>query len=205
MAEDAVRLIVGLGNPGPDYEGTRHNAGAQLVAALAARHGVALASDKRCKGLTGRLQLAGQDVRLLIPATYMNRSGDALAPCMHYFRIPAASVLVAHDEIDLPPGAARLKRGGGHGGNNGLRDIIRALGGERGFGRLRLGVGHPGHKDRVVGYVLSRAPASERGAFDDAVEAALEVLPLLAEGAWERAMTQLHSQRPEASPTSRQD
>lgn len=199
MSEQGVRLIVGLGNPGPEYAGTRHNAGADFVAALADLNGVTLKPEKRFKGLCGQFTCGAQDVRLLIPTTYMNRSGEALLPCMQFFRIPLASVLVAHDEIDLQPGTARLKRGGGHGGNNGLRDIIRALGGEREFGRLRLGVGHPGDKSRVVGYVLARAPEQERIAALQAMEAALEVVPRLVDGEWERAMTQLHSARPDAA------
>ncbi len=193
MSDQGVRLIVGLGNPGPEYAGTRHNAGADFVAALAAAHGVELRPEKRFRGLCGRLSCAGQDVRLLIPTTFMNRSGEALLPCMQFFRIPLASVLVAHDEIDLPAGTARLKRGGGHGGNNGLRDIIRVLGGERDFGRLRLGVGHPGDKRQVVGYVLARAPQAEREQLLDAMAAALDVVPELVAGEWERAMTRLHT------------
>lgn len=198
MSEQGVRLIVGLGNPGPEYAGTRHNAGADFVAALAALEGATLKPEKRFKGLVGRYFCGTRDVRLLIPTTYMNRSGEALLPLMQFYQIPLSSVLVAHDEIDLPPGTARLKRGGGHGGNNGLRDIIRALGGEREFSRLRLGVGHPGDKSRVVGYVLARAPAEERSATLEAMEAALEVIPGLVSGDWERAMTRLHSARPDS-------
>lgn len=190
---EAVRLIVGLGNPGPEYEGTRHNAGAELVSALAAASGESLREEKRFRGLTGRISLSGADVRLLIPNTFMNRSGESVVPCLAFYRIPPAAMLVVHDELDLPPGVARLKRGGGHGGNNGLRDVIRALGGNQDFGRLRLGVGHPGDKTRVAGYLLSKAPASERKLLADAMDDALPVLPLLVVGEWERAMTELHT------------
>lgn len=190
---EAVRLIVGLGNPGSEYEGTRHNAGAELVSALAAQCGEVLREEKRFRGLTGRVDLAGADVRLLIPTTFMNRSGESVLSSLSFYRIPPSAMLVVHDELDLPPGVVRLKRGGGHGGNNGLRDVIRALGGNQDFGRLRLGVGHPGDKARVAGYLLSRAPASERRLLADAMDDALPVLPLLVAGAWERAMTELHT------------
>ncbi|MCC5870991.1 MAG: aminoacyl-tRNA hydrolase [Gammaproteobacteria bacterium] len=190
---EAVRLIVGLGNPGAEYEGSRHNAGAELVSALAAAGGETLREEKRFRGLAGRISLAGVDVRLLIPTTFMNRSGDSVLPCLAFYRIPPAAMLVVHDELDLPPGVARLKRGGGHGGNNGLRDIIRALGGDQDFGRLRLGVGHPGDKDRVAGYLLTRAPVSERRLLADAMDDAMPILPLLVAGEWERAMTELHT------------
>ena len=190
---EAVRLIVGLGNPGAEYEGSRHNAGAELVSALAAAGGESLREEKRFKGLTGRIHLAGADVRLLIPTTFMNRSGESVVPCLAFYRIAPTAMLVVHDELDLPPGVARLKRGGGHGGNNGLRDVIRALGGDQDFGRLRLGVGHPGDKARVAGYLLSRAPESERRLLSDAMDDALPIVPLLVAGEWERAMTELHT------------
>ncbi len=192
---EAVRLIVGLGNPGAEYEGTRHNAGAELVSELAAAGGESLREEKRFRGLTGRVSLAGADVRLLIPTTFMNRSGESVVPCLAFYRIPPAAMLVVHDELDLSPGVARLKRGGGHGGNNGLRDIIRALGGNQDFGRLRLGVGHPGDKARVAAYLLSRAPQSERELLADAMADAMPILPLLVAGEWERAMTELHTGR----------
>ncbi|MCC5887453.1 MAG: aminoacyl-tRNA hydrolase [Gammaproteobacteria bacterium] len=192
---EAVRLIVGLGNPGAEYEGTRHNAGAELVSALAAAGGESLREEKRFRGLTARVNLAGVDVRLLIPTTFMNRSGESVVPCLAFYRLPPAAMLVVHDELDLPPGAVRLKRGGGHGGNNGLRDVIRALGGEQDFGRLRLGVGHPGDKARVAGYLLSRAPASERKLLAEAMDEAMPIVPLLVAGEWERAMTELHTRQ----------
>ena len=190
---DAVRLIVGLGNPGDPYRHTRHNAGADFVAALAAASGAGLREERKFSGLTGRVTIAGADVRLLVPTTYYNGSGEAAGPLLRFYRIPVAQMLVAQDELDLPPGVARLKQGGGHGGNNGLRDIIRVLGGDAGFGRLRLGVGHPGDRAKVTGWLLSRAPAAERSALDGAIEESLRVVPELVRGDWQRAATELHT------------
>lgn len=190
---DVVRLIVGLGNPGARYAGTRHNAGADFVAAVARAHGETLRPEKKFHGATGRVSVGGRDVRLLVPDTFYNASGTATQAMLGFYRIAPAELLVVHDELDLPPGVARLKRGGGHGGNNGLRDILRVLGGEAGFARLRLGVGHPGEKPRVTGYLLTRAPAAERAALDEAIDESLRVLPELVAGEWERATTALHT------------
>lgn len=187
-----IDLIVGLGNPGRDYEDTRHNAGAWLVDALARSRGVSLQPESKFFGLTGRLQLNGNDVRLLIPTTFMNRSGQAIAAVAGFYKIAPESILVAHDELDLPPGVARLKQGGGHGGHNGLRDTIARLGNNANFQRLRLGIGHPGSAEQVVGYVLNRPTAAERQAIDAAVDAALDVLPLAIAGESAKAMNQLH-------------
>lgn len=190
-----IRLIAGLGNPGPKYELTRHNAGAWFVEALARQYGVPLQAEKRFFGLTARINLAGQDLRLLIPTTYMNRSGQAVAAMAGFYRIAPSEILVAHDELDMDPGVARLKQGGGHGGHNGLRDTIAALGNDAGFLRLRLGIGHPGSSDQVTGYVLSRASAEQQTATDAAIEAALEVIPRVVGGDLAGAMNQLHSFR----------
>lgn len=190
---DAVRLIVGLGNPGDQYRHTRHNAGADFVAALAASFGERLSAEKKFSGLTGRVSIGGSDVRLLVPTTFYNGSGEAAGPMLRFYRIPVEQMLVAQDELDLPVGVARLKQGGGHGGNNGLRDIMRALGGEAGFGRLRLGVGHPGDKSKVTGYLLSRPPSAERTALEEAIDESLRVLPELVRGDWQRASTELHT------------
>jgi PTH1 family peptidyl-tRNA hydrolase len=191
----AVQLIVGLGNPGPEYDQTRHNAGALFVERLADLKGVGLSLDKKYFGLVGKFSHQGRDVRLLIPTTYMNRSGQAVAALANFFRIPADAILVAHDELDLPPGVARLKTGGGHGGHNGLRDIIAQLGNQNGFHRLRLGIGHPGHASLVTGYVLGRAPRSEQEKLDASIDFALGVLPDILAGEWNRAMQALHSQK----------
>lgn len=188
-----VKLIVGLGNPGPKYDRTRHNAGADFVSALAERHGLALKDDSKFFGLTARLTLGGCDLRLLIPTTYMNRSGQSVAALANFYGIETAAILVAHDELDLPPGVARLKIGGGHGGHNGLRDIIAALGNCRDFARLRIGIGHPGHASEVVDYVLRKAPAGEQQLTGDAIVSALRVVPELAEGRWNQAMKNLHT------------
>ena len=190
---DVVRLIVGLGNPGAQYAGTRHNAGAEFVESVARAQGASLRSEKKFHGATGRVTVGGRDVRLLVPETFYNASGTAAQAVLQFYRIAPAELLVVHDELDLPPGVARLKRGGGHGGNNGLRDILRVLGGEAGFARLRLGVGHPGEKSRVTGYLLTRAPATERDALDEAIYESLRVLPELVAGEWERATTALHT------------
>lgn len=191
--DSPVKLIVGLGNPGPKYDRTRHNAGADFVSALAERHGLALKDDKKFLGLTARLTLGGRDIRLLIPTTYMNRSGQSVAALANFYGIEPAAILVAHDELDLPPGAARLKIGGGHGGHNGLRDIIAALGNCRDFARLRIGIGHPGHAGEVVDYVLRKAPPDEQQLVEDAIASALRVVPELAEGRWNQAMKTLHT------------
>lgn len=188
-----VQLIVGLGNPGPEYAHTRHNAGEDLVAKLAAKLSISLTSTPKFFGLSGRALVAGGELRLLVPTTYMNRSGQAVGAFSQFYKIPPQAILVAHDELDLPPGCARLKLGGGHGGHNGLRDIIAALGNNRDFGRLRLGIGHPGAAPLVTGYVLQRAPATEREKIDQAMDSALDVLEDLIKGDWNRAMHQLHS------------
>lgn len=191
----AVKLIVGLGNPGPEYDQTRHNAGALFVERLADRERVSLALDKKYFGLVGKFVHQGQDVRLLIPTTFMNRSGQAVAALANFYRIEPQSILVAHDELDMPPGVAKLKQGGGHGGHNGLRDIIAQLGNQNGFHRLRLGIGHPGHASLVSGFVLSRAPRAEQELLSSSIDSALEVLPQILTGDWPKAMHKLHSQK----------
>ncbi|HHQ43095.1 MAG TPA: aminoacyl-tRNA hydrolase, partial [Chromatiales bacterium] len=178
----------------PRHEGTRHNAGFWFVEALARRAGVALREEPRFRARLARAEVHGRDLRLLEPLTYMNHSGEAVAAVARFYRYPLEAILVVHDDLDLPPGAVRLKRGGGHGGHNGLRDIIARLG-SRDFLRLRLGIGHPGPGADVVGYVLSRPPAAERAAIEAAIEAALEALPDILSGEprrLDRAMSRLH-------------
>ncbi len=191
MAE--IRLIVGLGNPGSEYEGTRHNAGAFFVEELARQGGTALRPDAKFFGATARIQFAGHDLRLLIPSTFMNRSGKAVAAMATFFRIAPEQILVAHDELDIAPGLARFKQGGGHGGHNGLRDIIPALSGNNNFHRLRIGIGHPGQANKVSGYVLSKPGKSERVVIDNIIDEAIRALPLLLQGDAVKAKTQLHS------------
>lgn len=192
---NAVQLIVGLGNPGPEYDQTRHNAGAFFVERLASAQGVNLSFDKKYFGLTGKFSYQGRDIRLLIPTTYMNRSGQAVAALANFFRIKPEEILVAHDELDMPPGVCKLKQGGGHGGHNGLRDIIACLANQNNFHRLRIGIGHPGQSSQVSNYVLSRAPRSEQDLTNTSIEFALGVLPDLLDGNFSRAMQQLHSQK----------
>ncbi len=189
--EPAVQVIYGLGNPGPKYEATRHNAGFWLLDELARRHAGAFRQEAKFAAEVGQINLAAQTVWLVKPQTYMNHSGRSVQAFNHFYRIPATSTLVVHDEIDLPPGRVRLKRGGGHGGHNGLRDIVAKIGAA--FVRLRLGVGHPGERTKVIGYVLERPMAIEEQAIRTNIDQAIEVLPLVIQGELERAMTRLHT------------
>ena len=188
-----MQLIVGLGNPGPEHAHTRHNAGAWLVEKLALRNTCTLAVDKNFFGQSGKILIDHHAVHLLIPTTYMNRSGQAVAAMANFYKIATADILVAHDELDLAPGMARLKIGGGHGGHNGLRDIISALGNSKDFMRLRIGIGHPGHASQVTNYVLGKPSASDLSRIEDSLDEALDTLPLVAANQWQRAQTQLHS------------
>lgn len=190
---DPLSLIVGLGNPGPQYDRTRHNAGFWLIDRLASHFGASLHHEAKFHGETARVTIAGEDVRLLKPMTFMNRSGQAVAKLAQFFRIPPEAILVAHDEMDFEPGKVRLKSGGGHGGHNGLRDIIAQLGNQKNFMRLRIGIGHPGHASKVTGYVLGKASVDEQNLIEDSIEDVLGILPLLVEGEIQRAMNQLHS------------
>lgn len=194
MTNTPIQLIVGLGNPGSEYDRTRHNAGADFVAELARQAGTTLVMDNKYFGLTARINYQGQDLRLLIPTTYMNRSGQAVGAMANFFKIEPAAILVAHDELDLAPGIARFKHGGGHGGHNGLRDIISALGNNQNFPRLRLGIGHPGAAPLVANFVLKRAPQSEQALTDDAIDRAIKSLPYAVKGDWNAAMKDLHTE-----------
>lgn len=188
-----IQLVVGLGNPGPDYVRTRHNAGFWFADALARELGAdPFRKEARFHAELSQLRLRARQVRIQKPLTYMNRSGQAVASLAHYFNVPRQAILVVHDELDLPPGQARLKREGGHGGHNGLRDLIAHLGG-RDFPRLRLGIGHPGSREQVTGYVLGRPGRDEEQAIEAALGHALAVMPLLFEGDFDRAMNQLHA------------
>lgn len=188
-----IQLIVGLGNPGPEYSNTRHNAGETFVVELARKYNQALSHTPKFFGFSGRIAIAGHDVRLLVPTTFMNRSGQAVAAISQFYKIEPQAILVAHDELDLPPGTARLKIGGGHGGHNGLRDIISALGNNRDFARLRIGIGHPGSAKQVSGYVLQQAPSEERGEANEAIDRSIAIVDAVVGGDWERAMRDLHS------------
>ncbi|MDK9559376.1 aminoacyl-tRNA hydrolase [Marinobacter sp. M216] len=194
MAQDIV-MVVGLGNPGPDYENTRHNAGALFVEALARHAGQTLRPEKKYHGLYARIQLQGLDLHLLNPSTFMNRSGLSIKALADFFKIAPEQILVAHDELDLPPGTAKLKKGGGHGGHNGLRDTIAHLG-TRDFQRLRLGIGHPGDSRKVTGFVLGRLGKRETEELNAVFDEVIRVLPDAASGKLAAAMNRLHSFKP---------
>ncbi|MEM8767289.1 MAG: aminoacyl-tRNA hydrolase [Pseudomonadota bacterium] len=190
----AIRLIVGLGNPGPRYADTRHNAGAWFVSALARRFGISLKEESRFKGELGRGDVLGHDVRLLIPTTFMNRSGDAVGALARFFKVAAGEIVVAYDEMAFEPGVLRLKTGGGANGHNGIESVISGLGNDRGFHRLRIGVGHPGHKDRVTAYLTSvTTPAAERELIEGAFEVPAKTLELLLGGDIQKTMNLLHA------------
>jgi peptidyl-tRNA hydrolase, PTH1 family len=188
-----IALIVGLGNPGAEYARTRHNAGADFVTELARTHAVALTAEPRFHALLGRTRIANEDVRLLIPQTFMNRSGTAVGAVAGFYKLTAEQILVAHDELDLPPGVVRFKFGGGHGGHNGLRDIAAAFGNSTDFYRLRIGIGHPGAAERVSPHVLSRPSPTDRALIDRCIDEAVQATPLAVRGEWPLAMTRLNS------------
>jgi PTH1 family peptidyl-tRNA hydrolase len=192
---DGLRLIVGLGNPGPEHARTRHNAGFRFVDTLAMQAGVRFGLESKLFGETARIDIAGRPVWLLKPATFMNLSGKSVAAALRYWKIEPEEALLAHDELDLPPGTARLKFDGGHGGQNGLRDTMRLLGHGR-FHRLRIGIGHPGHKDKVTPWVLGRPGAADEVLIGRAIDDAIAVLPLAVSGDFNEAMKRLHTPQP---------
>lgn len=197
-----IRLIVGLGNPGTEYEGTRHNAGFWWVDAAARQLRVTLQPDRAYHGLVARLNRPaeqGGPLWLLEPMTYMNLSGKSVAPLARFFKISPAEILVVHDELDLSPGQMKLKQGGGNGGHNGLKDIQAQLGAAD-FWRLRLGIGHPGVKAEVVNYVLRKPPADERDAIERNIDESLKVLDLLMAGEMDRAVMKLHAKPARPKP-----
>ena len=188
-----IKLIVGLANPGDKYAQTRHNAGAWYVQELARVCGATLVVDSKYYGLTARVTLHGKDVRLLIPSTFMNLSGKSVGALANFFRIEPEEILVAHDELDMQPGVAKFKLGGGHGGHNGLKDIIAKLANNKGFYRLRIGIGHPGDKSQVSNYVLGKAPASEQTLIETVIDEAVRSTELLFNEDMAKAMHRLHS------------
>jgi len=191
MAGLPLRVIVGLGNPGPEHQTTRHNAGFWFVDLLARRHGAEFRDYRKYSGEIAKVAIDGRDLILLKPTTYMNRSGLSARQISDFFKIAPDDILVVHDELDLPVGSLRLKHGGGHGGHNGVRDTIAHIG--ESFWRLRLGIGHPDNKAEVIDYVLTRAPRAEEDLILEAVTTAADCVPLLLEQGAERAMTKLHS------------
>ena len=192
---NTLSLIVGLGNPGSEYAQTRHNAGFWYVQQLAEQYHIPLKSDSRFFGISGRGTIEGQDVRLLLPSTFMNRSGQSVVPFVKFYQIPTHQILIAHDELDMPAGQIRLKTGGGHGGHNGLRDIVPHIGAD--FHRLRVGIGHPGSREKVTAHVLGKAPQAEQQLFDQAIEQALQRTHLLVGGQIDKAMNQLNAFKPD--------
>ncbi|EFF1836205.1 TPA: aminoacyl-tRNA hydrolase [Escherichia coli] len=188
-----IKLIVGLANPGAEYAATRHNAGAWFVDLLAERLRGPLREEAKFFGYTSRVTLGGEDVRLLVPTTFMNLSGKAVAAMASFFRINPDEILVAHDELDLPPGVAKFKLGGGHGGHNGLKDIISKLGNNPNFHRLRIGIGHPGDKNKVVGFVLGKPPVSEQKLIDEAIDEAARCTEIWFTDGLTKATNRLHA------------
>lgn len=188
-----IKLIVGLGNPGPQYFQTRHNAGAWYVAALAARYNISLQPESKFFGQLGRGLIDGHDCRLLIPDTFMNLSGKAIGAVATFYRILPDEILVAHDELDLEPGVVRLKFSGGHGGHNGLRDTISKLANSKDFFRLRIGIGHPGNKNQVTNYVLGKAPQDQQIAIDNAIDEALRYSKEIVSGEHDKVMQSMHA------------
>ncbi len=193
--DNGIQLLVGLGNPGPEYEATRHNAGFWWMDEICRAHGVTLSTESKFFGKAGRLKLGGREAWLLQPSTFMNASGRSVGALAKFYRIQPHNILVIHDELDLPPGSAKLKRGGGNGGHNGLKDISAHLG-TPDYWRLRLGIGHPGEKSAVVNFVLHAPSRDESGLIQDAIHHSTATLPQLLAGEFEPAMLKLHSRKP---------
>lgn len=191
-SDNSIQLIVGLGNPGPEYQHTRHNAGWWLVESLAKTYNCQLKLDNKFFGYTGRISVAGQDIRLLIPTTFMNKSGQAVAAMAKFYRIPLSGLLVAFDELDLPPGVAKFKHGGSS-SQNGVRDIVSKMSNNKEFLRLRIGIGHPGDRNRVTGHVLGKAPQKEQHQIEDAIDEATRCIDILIKQDLKTAMNRLHS------------
>ena len=187
----AIQAIVGLGNPGADYVMTRHNVGWWLVDVLARQAGAQFSSARKLHADACQVSLGGQRVHLLKPQTFMNKSGQSVQALCQFYKLRPAELLVVHDELDLPAGTAKLKRGGGHGGHNGLRSVISHVGAD--FARLRLGIGHPGHKDQVLGYVLKRAGSEDEAAIVEAIGRSVAAIETLMARGWDFAAQQLHT------------
>ncbi len=189
-----IKLFVGLGNPGAEYEATRHNAGFWWLDAVARELKVNLVPEKSYWGLAGRTQVNGQTVWLLAPQTFMNLSGKSVGALAKFFKLKPEEILVAHDELDIEPGQVKLKKGGSHAGHNGLRDIHAQMGPD--YWRLRIGVGHPGEKSEVVNWVLKKPSPDHRQAIEDSITRSVKALPQLLAGDMEKAMVQIHTSKP---------
>ena len=188
-----IKLIVGLGNPGDKYTDTRHNAGEWLVERLARRFNVSLNPESKFFGKTARTLVNGKEVRLLVPTTFMNLSGKAVGALAIFYRIKPEEILVIHDELDLPPGTAKLKQGGGHGGHNGLKDIVAQLGNNNNFYRLRIGIGHPGHRDFVASYVLNKPSPADRDTLEKVLDEATDCVEMIFKDGMVKATNRLNS------------
>lgn len=193
MPGDSLKVIVGLGNPGPKHDSDRHNAGVIFLHHLCKSYGGTLCGESKFFGEFGSISVDGHEIKLLFPTTFMNHSGKSVSALCKFFKIEPQHLLVAYDEIDFDVGVTRFKDGGGHGGHNGIRDIISALGGQNGFYRLRIGVGHPGHKSMVANYVLSPPSRTEAQIIMSGIEEAIRVIPKAVAGEWEDAMKLLHT------------
>ena len=187
-----IKMIVGLGNPGSEYEQTRHNAGFWFIDELAWQYKATLKEEKKFFGSVARISISGSDLWLLKPSTFMNRSGQAVAALAQFYKIKPEEILVVHDELDIPCGRIKFKLGGGNGGHNGLKDIQARLG-TPDFYRLRLGIDHPGDRNLVVGYVLNKHSPEHRQQIDEAINKSLKAVPMLLAGEWEEAVRFLHS------------
>ena len=187
-----ITLIAGLGNPGNKHAENRHNAGFWFIHALQEKYGFTLANDKRYKALTGSFESTSGTIRIIAPQGFMNLSGDSVVPFARFYRIPTSQILVAYDELDLDPGIVRLKLDGGHGGHNGLRDIM-GKSGAKDMKRLRIGIGHPGDSRKVSGYVLSNPSIADKIAIDNGISSALQIIPEILDGEFAKVMNQLHT------------
>ena len=188
-----IQLIVGLANPGPEYKNTRHNAGAWFIEELCRANNTSLKNDPKYFGYTAQITLSGHPVRLLVPTTFMNLSGKSVSALANFFKIKPEQILVAHDELDMEPGTAKFKLGGGHGGHNGLRDIIAKMANNKNFYRLRIGIGHPGSKEQVTGWVLGKAPQADQEKIEAAIDEAARSVDIWFKQDLKKAQNRLHS------------
>ena len=201
MAGEALKLIVGLGNPGTEYARTRHNAGFQFLEELAVRHGATFRSEPRHRAELARARIGAADLWLLKPMNYMNHSGDAVQSIASFYKVSLEQILVAYDELDFPAGVVRLRQGGGAAGHNGMRDVIAQMG--DGFWRLRIGIGHPGDRSQVLDYVLGRPTPEDAELIRAGILAAADIVPVLLEDGAQVAMNLLHGREPPADPAER--
>ncbi|MBU2917380.1 aminoacyl-tRNA hydrolase [Psychrosphaera sp. F3M07] len=192
MSND-IQLIVGLANPGPEYKNTRHNAGAWFIEELCRSNNITLKNDPKYFGYSAKTFIAEQEVKLLIPTTFMNLSGKSVSALANFYKIKPEQILVVHDELDLSPGVARIKKGGGHGGHNGLKDIIAKLANNKDFYRLRIGIGHPGHREQVTGWVLGKAPQTDQEKMDAAIDEAVRSIEIWFKQDLKKAQSRLHT------------